>query len=127
LTIFEFQGNKLLAGATNLDARHSNFNRVFGGQSIVDRRVDVNAVIVVENVAVVIKNVERTSSRERHREPVERTPSRERRREPVERTPSRERRRENVVENVSIYEMIVCGTIIICCVVVVHALRVVLR
>ncbi|KIM71887.1 hypothetical protein PILCRDRAFT_16636 [Piloderma croceum F 1598] len=62
-TIFEFQGNKLLEGATNVDARHSNYNRVSGDQFIVDRRVDVNTVIVIENVTIVIENVEGTSSR----------------------------------------------------------------
>ena len=41
--------------------------------------------------------------------------------------PSTDRRQENVVEDVSIYETIVYGTIVICCLVVLHALRVILR
>ena len=126
-TVFEFQGNKLLEGATNLDARFSNYNRASGGQSIVDRRVDASTVIMIENLAIGIGNVEGTLSRVCRREPVKRTSSRE----PVERTPlrerRRERRRENLAGNVSVYKMIVRGVVVICCMVVLHALRVVLR
>ena len=58
-TIFEFQGNKLLEGATNLDARYSNFNYVTGDQTIIDRRVYANTVVVIEKVVVVEKVVEK--------------------------------------------------------------------
>src|SRR6202051_4882327 len=51
-TRFKFQGNKLLEVATNLNARHANFNHASGGQSIVDCRVDTNTVVVIENVAI---------------------------------------------------------------------------
>ena len=51
--IFEFQGNKLLEGTTNLDARHSDFNHASGDQwqSLVDSRVVVNwnVIIVIED------------------------------------------------------------------------------
>jgi hypothetical protein len=109
LTIFEFQGTKLLEGATNLDARYSNYNRASGGQSIVDCSVYADTVIVIENTAIVNENIERTLSREHHRESVERTSSKEHRqgpvkrmslrehhREPVKRTPLRERHQEHL-------------------------------
>jgi hypothetical protein len=110
-TISEFQGNKLLEGATNLDARDSNFKHASGDQSIADHRVNANTIVVIENVTIVTENAaERMSSRE-HRD-------RERR---------RREHQENDMENVSIYEMIVCGTIVISCMAAMHALRVVLR
>ena len=51
-TIFEFQGNKLLEGATNVDARCSdfNFNNASGDQTIIDRRVYANMAIFIEKV-----------------------------------------------------------------------------
>jgi hypothetical protein len=54
LTIFEFQGNKLLEGATNLNTCRSNlnFNYASGDQTIVDHRVCANTVIIVRKVVV---------------------------------------------------------------------------
>jgi hypothetical protein len=85
---------------------------------------------MIENIAIVIENVERTSSGERRREPVGGTPlrgPRRGRRRERRQGRRRERRRENLVGNISIYEMMVCGAIVICCMAVVYALRVVLK
>ena len=64
-TIFDFQGNKLLEGATNTDARHSTFNHPSGHLYIFN--VDANMVIVTRNTTIVKGTLSRMPLRERRR------------------------------------------------------------
>ena len=103
LIIFDFQIIKSLQ-ATYIDARFSNTHQPAGSQTFIDRRGGLDAIFAIENVTI------------------------------VARTPSDPRRGGAIQlllgthgEDIPIYEIVVCGVIAICGIVILYTLRVILQ